>query len=150
MAYDLLFQDTSPSWLKMIDEGATTIWERWEGIDADGMPSQSHNHYSKGAVITFLHRYTAGIVPLKPGYRRFAIRPVPDPRLDWAEATHDWPTAASAAPGGGPRTASCSTSRYRPGPSARSRRPVHRQSSRDPGCTGSTEPHGGGGRAQAA
>ena len=75
----------------MIDEGATTIWERWEGYDADGMPSQSHNHYSKGAVITFLHQYTAGIVPLEPGYRRFAIRPVPEARLDWAEATHDSP-----------------------------------------------------------
>ncbi len=91
VAYDLLFQDTWPSWLKMIDGGATTIWERWEGYDADGMPSHSHNHYSKGAVIAFLHRYTAGIRTLEPGYRRFAIAPVPDARLEWAEATHDSP-----------------------------------------------------------
>ncbi|MDH2443165.1 family 78 glycoside hydrolase catalytic domain [Amnibacterium sp. CER49] len=91
VAYDLLLQDSWPSWLKMIDEGATTIWERWSGYDADGMPSQSHNHYSKGAVVAFLHRYTAGIVPLEPGYRRFAVRPVPDARLDWAQASHESP-----------------------------------------------------------
>src|SRR5258708_3372955 len=40
--------------------GATTVWERWDGIDADGGPFESLNHYSKGAVITFLHRYVAG------------------------------------------------------------------------------------------
>jgi alpha-L-rhamnosidase len=91
VAYDLLFQDTWPSWLGMIDAGATTIWERWEGYDADGNPQHSHNHYSKGAVVTFLHRCTAGIVPLEPGYRRFAIRPLPDARLEWAEATHESP-----------------------------------------------------------
>jgi alpha-L-rhamnosidase len=73
----------------MIDEGATTIWERWEGYDASGMPSQSHNHYSKGAVVGFLHRFTAGIRPLDPGYRRFAVAPVPSDRLEWAEATHE-------------------------------------------------------------
>lgn len=91
LAYTLLFQDTAPSWLHMIDRGATTIWERWEGYDASGMPSQSHNHYSKGAVASFLHRYAAGIRPLEPGYRRFAIAPVPDDRLDWAEARHESP-----------------------------------------------------------
>ena len=45
----------------MIDRGATTIWERWNGVDADGVPHESLNHYSKGAVISFLHRYIAGI-----------------------------------------------------------------------------------------
>ena len=50
VAYDLLLQDTAPSWLVMIDRGATTVWERWEGIDDDGVPHESLNHYSKGAV----------------------------------------------------------------------------------------------------
>ena len=50
LAYELLFQDTEPSWLAMIDRGATTVWERWEGIDDDGVPHESLNHYSKGAV----------------------------------------------------------------------------------------------------
>ena len=77
VAFALLQQRTRPSWLSMIDEGATTMWERWEGWDSAGMPFESHNHFSKGAVITFLHRYVAGIrpVPDAPGYRRFEIWP---------------------------------------------------------------------------
>jgi hypothetical protein len=58
VAYELLLQDTPPSWMAMRARGATTVWEEWEGIDADGVPHASLNHYSKGAVITFLHRYT--------------------------------------------------------------------------------------------
>ncbi|MCX4703292.1 glycoside hydrolase family 78 protein [Streptomyces sp. NBC_01352] len=93
VAFDLLFQDTSPSWLTMIDRGATTIWEHWDGIDAKGTPSGSLNHYSKGAVIGFLHRYVAGLRPLEshPGYERFVVEPVIDDRLDWARATLETP-----------------------------------------------------------
>src|SRR5258708_20876631 len=40
--------------------GGTSVWARWDGIDAAGGPFESLNHYSKGAVITFLHRYVAG------------------------------------------------------------------------------------------
>ena len=79
VAFDLLLQRTWPSWLGMIDAGATTIWERWEGWTADGQPHESHNHFSKGAVIGFLHRYVAGIRPISPGYERFELRPVPGP-----------------------------------------------------------------------
>jgi alpha-L-rhamnosidase len=91
VAYDLLFQDTSPSWLTMIERGATTIWESWDG-EQGGMVS-SLNHYSKGAVISFLHRYVAGIRSLDdhPGYRRFRVEPVSDPRLEWAQASHESP-----------------------------------------------------------
>ena len=46
----------------MIDRGATTVWERWDGVRADGAPYESLNHYSKGAVVSFLHRYVAGLV----------------------------------------------------------------------------------------
>ena len=52
VAYELLFQDTEPSWLAMIDRGATTIWEEWEGVRPDGTRRSSLNHYSKGAVIS--------------------------------------------------------------------------------------------------
>src|SRR4029077_18886081 len=61
VAYDLLLQNTEPSWLVMVDRGATTVWEEWGGIDAAGVPHASLNHYSKGAVITFLHQYVAGL-----------------------------------------------------------------------------------------
>ena len=61
VAYELLLQETPPSWLAMVDRGGTTVWEAWEGIDEDGRPHDSLNHYSKGAVISFLHNYVAGI-----------------------------------------------------------------------------------------
>jgi hypothetical protein len=69
------------------------VWERWDGVDADGVPSESLNHYSKGAVITFLHRYVAGIrLPDgAPGYRQFRIEPQPGGGITWAQARHDSP-----------------------------------------------------------
>jgi alpha-L-rhamnosidase len=93
VAYELLFQDTPPSWLHMIGKGATTIWENWEGLDERG--TGSLNHYSKGAVISFLHRYVAGIRPGRqddaPAYRQFRIQPQPGGGLTWAEAQFDSP-----------------------------------------------------------
>ena len=77
LAYELLLQPRSPGWMYMIDKGATTVWERWNGVDDDGVAHESLNHYSKGAVVSFLHRYTAGLVPTSPGYRTFAVRPRP-------------------------------------------------------------------------
>ena len=97
VAYDLLFQDTPPSWMTMIDRGATTMWERWEGIDGDGVPHASLNHYSKGAVIGFLHRYVAGLQRLEPTWRRFKVRPRPGRGITWAEAEHDSPHGRLAA-----------------------------------------------------
>jgi alpha-L-rhamnosidase len=91
VAYDLLLQDTEPGWLVMVDRGATTIWEEWGGIDADGRPHASLNHYSKGAVVTFLHQYVAGIQLLEPGYRRFRVAPRPGGGLTSARAHHDAP-----------------------------------------------------------
>jgi alpha-L-rhamnosidase len=87
-AYELLRQDTPPSWLTMIDRGATTMWEDWEGVDARGVPHMSLNHYSKGAVASFLHRYVAGLRPTGPGYRRFEVRPRPGGGITWARARH--------------------------------------------------------------
>jgi alpha-L-rhamnosidase len=88
IAYELLFQDDVPSWLAMIDRGATTIWEDWEGVAEDGTCKASQNHYSKGAVVSFLHRYTAGIGVREdaPGYRHFDIHPHPGGGLTSAEA----------------------------------------------------------------
>jgi alpha-L-rhamnosidase len=86
VAYDLLLQRTPPSWLAMIDAGATTIWENWEGLDENGKGSL--NHYSKGAAVSFLHEYVAGLRPIRgtPAYRRFRVRPRPGGDLTSAEA----------------------------------------------------------------
>lgn len=97
VAYQLLLQDTEPSWLTMIDRGATTVWEHWRALDDHGVPSAppgvgSLNHYSKGAVISFLHRYVAGIrLGDEPGYREFHIAPEPGGGITWARAQHDSP-----------------------------------------------------------
>jgi alpha-L-rhamnosidase len=91
VAYELLLQDSEPSWLVMVDRGATTVWERWNGVSAEGVPYESLNHYSKGAVVSFLHRYTAGIELVEPAYRRFRVRPRPGGGLTHAEAAHESP-----------------------------------------------------------
>jgi alpha-L-rhamnosidase len=93
LAYELLFADGIPSWLYMIERGATTLWERWDGIREDGTPFESLNHYSKGAVVSFLHRSVAGIRLLDdgPAYRHVRIEPRPGGGITWAQAEHDSP-----------------------------------------------------------
>ena len=91
LAYELLRQDTAPSWLTMVDRGATTMWEDWDGVDSRGVPRGSLNHYSKGAVATFLHRYVAGLRPAEPGYRAIEVRPRPGGGLTWASTRHIGP-----------------------------------------------------------
>jgi alpha-L-rhamnosidase len=93
IAYELLLQDAPPSWLTMIDRGASTIWESWDGIDERGATHASLNHYNKGAVLEFLHGYVAGIRPLYeyPAYRRFQVAPRPGGGITWARAAHDCP-----------------------------------------------------------
>ncbi|MDN4609840.1 alpha-L-rhamnosidase [Arthrobacter burdickii] len=93
LAYELLMQDSEPSWLAMVDRGATTMWELWNGMDADGTPHQSLNHYSKGAVVSFLHRYTAGLRqdPDSAGYERIIIEPRPGAGLTSARTSHRGP-----------------------------------------------------------
>lgn len=93
LAYELLMQDSEPSWLAMVDRGATTVWELWNGIDADGIPHQSLNHYSKGAVVSFLHRYTAGLrqAPGSAGWDRIVIEPRPGAGLTAASTSHQGP-----------------------------------------------------------
>jgi len=91
LAYELLRQDTAPSWLTMVDRGATTMWEDWDGVDSGGVPHGSLNHCSKGAVATFLHRYVAGLRPVEPGYRTFEVRPRPGGGITWASTGHVGP-----------------------------------------------------------
>jgi len=92
LAYEILFQSTPPSWLAMIDRGATTIWEGWAGINDDGSAVESSlNHYSKGTVISFLHQYTAGLKIVEPGYRRFRVAPRPGGGVTSARAHHESP-----------------------------------------------------------
>ena len=93
IAYDLLFQRKNPSWLYSVDNGATTIWERWNSYMADkGMgPSgmNSFNHYAYGCVCQWIWETAAGIAadPADPGFRHILLRPVPDKRLGSLDAS---------------------------------------------------------------
>ena len=89
VAYDLLLQQTAPSWLYEVSKGATTIWETWEGINEDGTPHASLNHYSPGSVVNYLHQKIAGIEPVEPGYKHFRIHPLPGGGLKSARASYD-------------------------------------------------------------
>nr|WP_258228993.1 alpha-L-rhamnosidase [Arthrobacter sp. HMWF013] len=93
LAYELLMQDSEPSWLVMVDRGATTMWEAWDGIASDGSARQSLNHYSKGAVVSFLHRYTAGVrqAPGSAGWEDIIIEPCPGAGLTSASTSHQGP-----------------------------------------------------------
>lgn len=93
VAYDLLFQRSAPSWMYMIDRGATTVWEDWEGIDGDGVAHESLNHYSKGAVIRFLHTHTLGLRqdPESIAWESFTIAPLPGGGVSWAKGHLDSP-----------------------------------------------------------
>ena len=89
IAYNLLFQERKPSWLYSVLQGATTIWEHWDGIDEDGNiwseGMNSFNHYAYGAVFDWIFSNTLGIKLLKPGYQEIMIKVIPDKRLGYAQ-----------------------------------------------------------------
>jgi alpha-L-rhamnosidase len=92
VAYDLLNQDSYPSWLYPITKGATTIWERWDGIKPDGTfqdaGMNSFNHYAYGAIGSWLYQVVAGIEvdAGAPGYKHALIQPQPGGGLSSASA----------------------------------------------------------------
>jgi len=95
VAYDLLLQESYPSWLYPVKMGATTIWERWDGQKPDstfqdaGM--NSFNHYAYGAIGDWMYRVCAGIDTKTPGYKNLLIQPHPTPKLGFAKATYQTP-----------------------------------------------------------
>ena len=94
IAYELLYQRKNPSWLYSIDNGATTIWERWNsymiehGMGPKGM--NSFNHYAYGCVCEWIWETAAGIAcdPSAPGFKRIIMKPVPDKRLGHLSAEY--------------------------------------------------------------
>src|SRR5262249_39734029 len=92
-AYALLMQQSYPSWLYPITRGATTMWERWDGIRPDssfedaGM--NSFNHYAFGAVGDWMYRTIGGINldPGTPGARKVRIAPRPGAGLTHARTS---------------------------------------------------------------
>jgi alpha-L-rhamnosidase len=93
VAYRLLLQETYPSWLFQVKNGATTVWERWDGWTPDRgfqtIAMNSFNHYSFGSVAEYLYRYVVGIDADLPGFRSLVIQPEVAPGLTWARARYD-------------------------------------------------------------
>ncbi|RYY62757.1 MAG: alpha-L-rhamnosidase [Chitinophagaceae bacterium] len=93
LAYILLLQDTFPSWLYPVKKGATTIWERWDGIKPDGSfqnaGMNSFNHYAYGAIGDWMYQNIAGIKSAAPGFKKIIIKPIMGGNLTWAEGTYE-------------------------------------------------------------
>ncbi len=106
-AYLMLLRRDDPSWLYQVEQGATTVWERWDAIRPDGSihpgtmappPDMtgsdeehmlSFNHYAYGAVIDWVYRHLAGLAPdrAQPGYRHVVLAPKPCVGIDSARAS---------------------------------------------------------------
>jgi len=95
IAYELLNQKSWPSWLYPVTQGATTIWERWDGWTEDkgfqdpGM--NSFNHYAYGSIGDWLYGVVAGIDvdEKRPGFQHIMIRPCPGGGLTYAKAHYN-------------------------------------------------------------
>jgi len=93
-AYMLLNREEYPSWLYPVKQGATTIWERWDGQKPDGSfqdkGMNSFNHYAYGAIGDWMYRVMAGleIDEAMPGYKHVLIQPRPGGGFTSARASH--------------------------------------------------------------
>jgi alpha-L-rhamnosidase len=92
VAYRILLNRAYPSWGYLIDHGATTTWERWNGDTMRDDPSMnSYNHYAYGAVAEWLYRYAAGVDtdPADPGFHTIVLHPNFDSRLGHLSFDYD-------------------------------------------------------------
>jgi alpha-L-rhamnosidase len=102
LAYTLLLQKTYPSWLYPVSQGATTIWERWDGRKPDGSfenpGMNSFNHYAYGAIGDWMYRAMAGLDTDEsgPGYKHLKIMPHPGGNIRFARADLETPYGLAA------------------------------------------------------
>ena len=96
-AYKLLLQEDYPSWLYQVKQGATTIWEHWDGLKPDGSlwspDMNSFNHYAYGSVGYWMYSVVAGLSLDEddPGYKTILFRPQPGGGLTQAQASQMTP-----------------------------------------------------------
>lgn len=94
LALDLVFKDTYPSWLYSVSQGATTMWERWDGFTQDNGYADragSLNHYAYGAIGEWLYARLAGISPSAAGYSTIRIAPLVTTQLAFVDASYESP-----------------------------------------------------------
>ncbi len=90
IALQIAMQTGYPSWGYMVEKGATTIWELWNGDTADPAMNSGNHVMLVGDLVTWLHEDLAGIAPdpAAPGFKHVIMRPQPLERLRFAEASH--------------------------------------------------------------
>ena len=94
-AYALLLKEDFPSWLYQVKQGATTVWEHWDGLKPDGTmwspDMNSFNHYAYGAIGEWLYRVVAGIEidEAAPGYKHAIISPMTGGGLTYVQSSYD-------------------------------------------------------------
>jgi alpha-L-rhamnosidase len=94
-AIKLLLRSEYPSWLYPVTKGATTIWERWNGIKPDGSfqyPSMnSFNHYAYGAIGEWMYANLMGLKVNEdfPGFKRYKVQPLFDKNFDFIKGSFD-------------------------------------------------------------
>jgi len=92
VAYRLLLNTTFPSWGYTIENGATTIWERWDGyVKGRGFQDpgmNSFNHWALGSVGEWMMKKVGGIAPGETGWATSVIAPTPGPGIEWSKSSY--------------------------------------------------------------
>lgn len=92
LAYQLLFQTKCPSWLYMVEHGATSIWESWGATSEDGTVSTySYNHYAFGCIGEWMYKDIGGLRIIEPGYKVFQVKPAWDCGLKYVKIKEESP-----------------------------------------------------------
>ena len=92
LAYSLLLNTQYPSWGYMVEHGATTMWERWNGDKMLAEPEMnSFNHYAYGAVAAWIYSYAAGVdaTTMEPGFHTVVLHPAFDARMGHVAIDYD-------------------------------------------------------------
>jgi alpha-L-rhamnosidase len=95
LAGEVFLKEDYPGWLHCVNLGATTIWERWDSMKADGSFDESgmnsFNHYAYGSIGSWMAQKLGGLNPLEPGYKKSRIAPLPIKGITWVNAQLETP-----------------------------------------------------------
>jgi len=91
LSYTIAAQKDYPSWGYMVEQGATTIWELWNGNTADPTMNSGNHVMLVGDLVVWFYEYLAGIAPGSPGFKTIVMKPMPVGDLTFVKATHHSP-----------------------------------------------------------
>ena len=93
LCYTIASQKDYPSWGYMVEQGATTIWELWNGNTADPTMNSGNHVMLIGDLVVWFYEYLAGIAPddAQPGFKHIVMKPMPVGDLTFVKATHNSP-----------------------------------------------------------